>query len=232
VGAEGSAEAVGPSAGADGDAARGLPHETQPDSAVSVVSQETHVPPVPRLTPVQQIADAISDAASGELARPAVALPGARSLPPLRVLNIVLDPPDLGAVSVKMRMSGTKLDIDIAVSRKDVAALIGKDGETLSRSLQSSGYGIDAITIKEAVETGGTQAQHRHDPSQGAASGQQQSSFQTPSGSGQPGAMQSGGGRQHERASANPTNDAAQPGRNEVASDVPSPSRLGGDLYV
>jgi chemotaxis protein MotD len=226
-----------PSTG-NGDTGHDLPHaQTQPVATVSVVAQETHAVPVMRLTPVQQIADSIVSAAGGaqsaKLAGPVAPLappPGQAKLQPLQVLNVTLDPPGLGAVSVKMRLTGAKLDLQIEVSQKEIVPLLDKEGDSLSSSLQSSGYTIDNLTIK-AAENNGFSAQHRHDPSHGEASGQQ-SAFQSPSHSAQSGSPQSGGGRPDDRAPANTDGSAPQSNRNDVIDDAAVKNSLSGDLYI
>jgi flagellar hook-length control protein FliK len=217
------------------DAQRGVPLAV---AAVSVVTQETHAAPVMALSPVQQIAESIINAAGGaeptqipSRAAPLVP-PAQRSLPALQVLNIRLDPPDLGAISIKMRLTGTKLDLHIEVGQKDTVPLLGKDGDSLSSQLQSSGYTVDNLTIK-AAETNGIPAQHQHDPAQGQAQGQQ-SAFQSPGNSNQAGTGPGGDARPNDRQAAGANGGAQPSSSNEVTQDgaLAPQNSLGGDLYV
>ncbi|MFI5013857.1 MAG: flagellar hook-length control protein FliK [Hyphomicrobiales bacterium] len=186
---------------------------------------------------MQQIADSIIGAAGGappatlaSAVVPSAPEVGQPKLQPLQVLTITLDPPDLGAVLVKMRLTGTKLDLHIEVSQKETVPLLDKEGDSLSSSLQSSGYAIDNLTIK-AAENNGFSAQHQRDPSQSQASGQQ-SAFQSPSHSAQPGSPQSGDGRPHDRSPADGDGSAPQSQRKNVVGDAAVNSSLSGDLYV
>ena len=172
--------------------------EAEPVAAATVATQETHAPPVLALSPAQQIATSIVDAAGKAAAAqaPARAAPvpeqPARALQPLQVLDIKLSPPDLGEVTVKMRLSGgAKLELHIEVGQKDTVPLLGKDGDALSTQLQSSGYTVDALTIKTAESTGTSTQQQPHqqhgsqqEQTQGQASGFQPSSFAQQGGSG------------------------------------------------
>jgi chemotaxis protein MotD len=147
----------------------------------------------------------------------------------MQVLSITLSPPDLGEVSVKMRLSGTKLDLHIEVGEKDTVPLLDKDGDSLSTRLQSSGYTVDNLTIK-AAENNGVMSQRPHDASQGQP--QQQSGFQSSSFSQQGGSGPGADARPNDRqAAANPR--GAQPsGRNEVSQDGTVQIRRNGDLFV
>ena len=130
-----------------------------------------------RLTPVQQLANSIVEAAGTAADEPtplpqagavAASAPvgAAARIKPLQVLNITLDPPDLGSVSIKMRLTGQKLDLNIEVAQKDTVPLLGKEGDSLSNALQSSGYTVDSLTIK-AASGAAVGSQHHHDPSRG-----------------------------------------------------------------
>jgi chemotaxis protein MotD len=211
--------------------------QTQPVATITVVAQETHTPPVLALSPVQQIAASIIDAASAaetQTGAPHAASvlqpPAQASLPPLQVLNITLSPPDLGEVSVKMRLSGSQLDLHIEVGEKDTVPLLDKERDSLASRLQSSGYTVDSLTIK-AAENSGVSPQHQHDPSRGQAqpqqSGFQSSSFSQQSGSG-PGAE----ARSNDRQAAANLKGAQPSGRNEVPEDGAVQISRSGDLFV
>lgn len=221
-----------------------------PLASVSVVDQETHAAPVMRLTPVQQLANSIVEAAGTAADEPtplpqagavAASAPvgAAARIKPLQVLNITLDPPDLGSVSIKMRLTGQKLDLNIEVAQKDTVPLLGKEGDSLSNALQSSGYTVDSLTIK-AASGAAVGSQHQHDPSQGQGQSQghaqaqgQQSSSQFSAGSGQSGAAQGGDGGPNQRASAQGQGGAMDSGgSNQVGEDVVVQNSLSGDLYL
>ncbi|SEE94576.1 hook-length control protein FliK [Rhizobiales bacterium GAS191] len=216
-----------------------------PLATVSVVGQETHAAPVMSLTPVQQLAGSIVDAAGGPqstLPQEAAGVPTATTrIRPLQVLNIRLDPPDLGAVSVKMRLTGSRLDLNIEVGQKDTVPLLGKDGDALSKALQSTGYTVDNLTIKAAANSG-LGAQHQHDSSQG-----QQSASHSSAQSGQSGSAQGGDGRSNQRTASQGSfaqgssgqgssgqghDGAPDNGRSKIGEDVVHQNSPSGDLYV
>ncbi|MCG7392041.1 flagellar hook-length control protein FliK [Microvirga sp. ACRRW] len=65
----------------------------------------------------------------------------------LRVLNLQLHPAHLGAVTVKMRLAGESLDMELHVESEETAQLLKADSEKLSSLLRGSGYRPDTISI-------------------------------------------------------------------------------------
>jgi chemotaxis protein MotD len=65
----------------------------------------------------------------------------------LRVLNLQLHPADLGAVTIKMRLAGDGLEMELHVEREETAQLLRSDTEKLSSLLRGSGYRPDTISI-------------------------------------------------------------------------------------
>lgn len=103
----------------------------------------------------------------------------------LRVLNLQLNPVELGLVTIKMRLAGDSLEMELHVEKEETAELLRNDAEKLSSLLRTSGYRPDAITIQSTDTTShdrnalqrpqqGTQDQSF----QGAAAGQGHSSGQ------------------------------------------------------
>jgi len=148
---------------------------------VSVLDQQTHFMPPTGLAPIQQIADAVvaglprtagttpiaeaniltpgvDSQIQGSISSPA---PGAISLngsnaitrrpASVKVLNLTLEPQSLGSVTIKMRLSGTALNVEVELHRPDAMRLIDKDKDLLVAKLQSSGYAIDTLVIKPAA---------------------------------------------------------------------------------
>lgn len=66
----------------------------------------------------------------------------------LRILNLQLHPADLGVVTVKMRLAGDSLEMELHTEREETAQLLRNDSEKLSALLRGSGYRPDAITIQ------------------------------------------------------------------------------------
>lgn len=66
----------------------------------------------------------------------------------LRILNLQLHPADLGVVTVKMRLSGDSLEMELHTEKEETAQLLRHDSEKLSALLRGSGYRPDTITIQ------------------------------------------------------------------------------------
>lgn len=191
---------------------------------LTVLTRETHFEPVQRLSPVQQIVTTIvDDLATAE----AVEAPRASTMPdadtaqtlsrgPLRVLHIKLEPEDLGAVVLRMRLVGQSLELHLEASRAETARLLDKDRDALTRVLRASGYTPDVVTVQTAATPDSAQPQAGRSGGQDGATGaggfQQQ-----PSRDGRPG----------EGRSAPPSSP-----RPELAHDDADAGRAGGDVYV
>ncbi|SCY06018.1 flagellar hook-length control protein FliK [Microvirga guangxiensis] len=65
----------------------------------------------------------------------------------LRVLNLQLHPAHLGAVTIKMRLAGESLEMELHVEREETAQLLKTDSEKLASLLRGSGYRPDTISI-------------------------------------------------------------------------------------
>lgn len=72
----------------------------------------------------------------------------------LRVLNLQLHPAELGTVTVKMKLAGDTLEMELHVEREETAQLLRHDSEKLSALLRGSGYRPDVISIQAADGTG------------------------------------------------------------------------------
>lgn len=66
----------------------------------------------------------------------------------LRILNLQLHPADLGVVTIKMRLAGDSLEMELHTEKEETAQLLRNDSEKLSALLRGSGYRPDAITIQ------------------------------------------------------------------------------------
>jgi hypothetical protein len=129
---------------------------------VTVADQETHLPPVDRLSPVQQVVNIISNAASSAASSSETIQTASISLPDdstakstvLRVLNVTLQPESLGDVSVRMRLADGRLELDVEVGREETQKLIDADKKQLLDSLRSSGYAVDSVMIKTMTAHG------------------------------------------------------------------------------
>jgi flagellar hook-length control protein FliK len=91
----------------------------------------------------------------------------------LRVLSLQLNPVELGLVTIKMRLSGDSLEMELHVEKQETAELLRNDAERLSSLLRTSGYKPDVINIQTAESSN-----HDHNSFQRPHSGAQDQSFQ------------------------------------------------------
>ena len=139
--------------GGRGDATRALAAQKEPK--VSVVLQETHFAPVPQQSPAFQIVNRIIhdiEPADPVFTPQLAELPKDAAAAPLKVLHIQLDPPELGALTIRMSLKNDMLHMQIEASRHETAKLIERDQDALSGMLRSAGYSIDGLTVQ--VTTG------------------------------------------------------------------------------
>jgi chemotaxis protein MotD len=122
---------------------------------LTVLHQETHLPPVMRLSPFQQVIEPLRQAASELLAtRSAEAIPGLDSVKtgeidtPTKLLHLELKPVELGTIVVKLRLSHAGMEMRIETSRAETAAMLGKDTHALREVIRASGYSPDTISVE------------------------------------------------------------------------------------
>ncbi len=131
------------------------------EAKVSVVLQETHFAPAPQQSPAFQIANRIIHdiQADPAFAAQAAELPQDASSAPLKVLHIKLDPPELGALTIRMSLKNDTLHLQIEASRHETARLIERDHDALSGMLRSAGYSIDGLSVQVTTGDRGNGAQ-------------------------------------------------------------------------
>jgi chemotaxis protein MotD len=104
------------------------------------------------LPPAQQIADRIAAEATSapEFAeRTGIAPPMQQGMKPaLKILQIQLQPADLGIVTVRMELKDSELTLHVEADRKETADLIRNDQETLNNLLRSAGYNVDTGSVR------------------------------------------------------------------------------------
>jgi chemotaxis protein MotD len=121
---------------------------------VTVLRTETHLPPVTPTTPLHQLMAAITTDGLGAVTEPAA--PGApdpatapgpeRQL--VRTLDIRLEPPDLGSVTVKLRLSGEHLTLRISADSAATAQSLEQDRDTLASMLRGNGYSPEISAVR------------------------------------------------------------------------------------
>jgi chemotaxis protein MotD len=145
-----------------------LPEATK----VTVVQQETHLPPVPQFTATQQVANAVVAELDGSPARAVSATPdlavSQSNAPdqPLKILTISLEPPALGNVTVRLRLVGEAVSVHLAAERKDTSQMLDQQRDSIRDLMQSAGYVADVAPVQHGSLDGFQ-----------AGSGQSQSSF-------------------------------------------------------
>jgi chemotaxis protein MotD len=170
---------------------------------VTVLRTETHLPPVTPTTPLHQVVAAITTDGLGAPAEPAAAGapdPATAAGPErqlVRTLDIRLEPPDLGSVTVKLRLTGQHLTLRISADSATTAQSLEQDRDTLASMLRGNGYSpeISAVRHEPAAATAiltasGTDSAASSQSGANQAGGQGSSDGGARSQSGQPGSQQ------------------------------------------
>lgn len=79
-------------------------------------------------------------------ASPAQPRPGAYGV--ARSLDLQLEPEALGRITIRLRLSAGRLDVEIEAAQADAAKLIHDDAAQLARKLRGSGYVVDHLVVK------------------------------------------------------------------------------------
>lgn len=186
-----------------------LPETTK----VTVVQQETHLAPVPQFSATLQVANAVVSELKGSPAPTASAaadLAGATSNSPdqpLRILTVNLEPPALGNVTVRLRLVGTEMSVQLAAERKDTSTILDQQRDQIRDLMQSAGYVADVAPVQHGSLDG---FQAGSGQSQPQLSGQQQQSSQSQGAFGGTGTSsgQSDGGARQARQEQQPNQEA------------------------
>ena len=176
-----------------------------PVAKAVVREQETHFEPVQQVTTLQKIVDRmatdLATVASPEGTRAADA-PGletnkAADSRPVRMMTLELDPPNLGSVTVKMRLAGDSVEIHLTADRYETTQMLRQERGALTDAMQSAGYTFDIAAID-----------HTRTPDANLNNGQQQQ--QAPSD--QRSSLPSSGGSQADGGSSGRSSGDAQSG--------------------
>ncbi|MGL4396781.1 MAG: flagellar hook-length control protein FliK [Hyphomicrobium sp.] len=136
---------------------------------ISVVRQEAHIAPMTRQSPVQQLAAATASAAHAAVAVKDASAP-APEAPIVKVLELRLEPDNLGTITVRMSITNGHMRLVLGVEAQDVARQVERDREELGKFLQASGFILDAVDV-HAMRVEGTSspqgAEERRLPSSG-----------------------------------------------------------------
>lgn len=154
-----------------------LPEATK----VTVVQQETYLPPAQFNAP-QQVANAVVAELKESSAPAASAAPDLAASQtnapdqPLKILTVNLEPPALGNVTVRLRLVGTEVSVQLAAERKDTSLMLDQQRDQIRDLMQSAGYIADVAPVQHGSLDG---FQSGSGQSQPQLSGQQQSSPQS-----------------------------------------------------
>ncbi|WP_321340776.1 flagellar hook-length control protein FliK [Breoghania sp.] len=186
--------------------------------AIEVVRQETHFAPSQRIPPIQQVGQALSDALGKEQAaqggRASLSfgdtglLFGQSSGSAVKILEIRLQPQELGTVRVTMRIVEDRLQVDVRSANEQTVELLQKDKHMLDRLLNASGYKADSVTVQGIGDersafqvTAGSNAQNANNGTwQGEGRGANLFGGDAANGEGGQGARQDGGDDAHRSA--------------------------------
>lgn len=140
-----------------------------------------------------------------------------------REIVVRLDPEHLGSVSIRLKMSGGKIDVAIMVAETGTLDVLNRDRHLLTAAVSSAGLGTDSLVLLKAgaPEVPANQAVATN----GADAGSRQASDHGAPGSGDPAGT--GGRRRDERTHGPSSNDGAAD--DGIAASTPARA---GDLYV
>ena len=159
-----------------------LPEATK----VTVLQQETHLPPAQFNAP-QQVANAVVSELKESSASAASAVPDLATSQtnapdqPLKVLTVNLEPPSLGNVTVRLRLVGSEVSVHLAAERKDTSQMLDQQRDAIRDLMHSAGYVADVAPVQhgslDGFQSGSSQSQQQ--PSGQQLSGQHQPSSQS-----------------------------------------------------
>lgn len=167
-------------------AAKASARDSLPEATkVTVVQQETHLPPAQFSAP-QQVANAVVAELRESPAPTASATPDVAASQtnapdqPLKILTINLEPPALGSVTVRLRLVGTEVSVHLAAERKDTSLMLDQQRDSIRELMQSAGYVTDVAPVQhgslDGFQSGSGQSQPQL-TSQQQPSSQSQGSF-------------------------------------------------------
>jgi hypothetical protein len=126
---------------------------------LAVLAAETHFPPVVTLSPADQIFHRVAAELGAAIApadprrlRGSVGEAGeARdaSATCIRNLTVLLETGSLAPVTIKLRLSGNSLGLEIEADDLETTRLIGRDRQALAEKLRALGLSVDTLEVSE-----------------------------------------------------------------------------------
>jgi hypothetical protein len=137
-----------------------LPLRSHLREIVTVLAAETHFPPVAVASVIDQIFHRVGadlDAALGQAdpsknpgSASAVGELRETSATCIRTLTVLLEPANLGQVTIKLRLLGSTLGLEIEADDVEAARLIGRGRQSLAEKLRALGLSVDAVEVSDA----------------------------------------------------------------------------------
>ena len=78
----------------------------------------------------------------------------AQAAGPVKVLNLQLEPPSLGSVTISLNLSSGGLSVQMAASQASTVSLIERDKNSLSDQLRDLGYSIAGVAVTLGAHQG------------------------------------------------------------------------------
>lgn len=137
-------------------AAASAEHPVRAATKVAVLQQETHFQPVTPQALPQTIADFVGTEINGLTDQAAGARPVDGAASPLdpqtggptRVLTLRLDPPSLGTVTVKLRLTGGAVEVELTAARAETVQMLQQQRDALTDLMRSAGYSADVALVQ------------------------------------------------------------------------------------
>jgi chemotaxis protein MotD len=144
---------------------------------------------------------------------------------PTQSLSIQLRPVELGSVTAHLKYAGSGLSIDIEVETPEAHRRLSNDSSDIVKSLQSLGFQVDKVTVRQALAQSQTQSQGQQ---QGQAQGQAMGRDGSASQGGSPFSMSGqSGGNGHRQGSESRYENASERGIGMVRETADRVSRRG-----
>ncbi|WP_158808110.1 flagellar hook-length control protein FliK [Beijerinckia sp. L45] len=143
-------------------------------SIVTSVAVETQFAPGPTLSPMQQVIDTVQRLATGESAStsaPATVAVPVASAPTSRTMTLVLEPDNLGTVTVRMQLRGGSLDLQLDVANPQTLGLLTRDKDSLTAAMNSQDYQVGTLTMRASDTQTASQGQDNGTQNQDQRSG-------------------------------------------------------------
>lgn len=203
-----------------------VPHAAAPkkDAFVAPVSRGS---PDGEPSPAAQLAQSVAALAGpikpstgGVMTPPSGSTPGKASPAPfqaaakVQILQVQLEPESLGKVTVRMRLSGPRLDLRVEAERSETMHLIGKEKDVLTGKLEAAGYILEGVVIQPVEPKAQHQPLGLTVPAKDSFAGQ------------------ANGGSSHDRSPAPHDQSRSRPARPDESPDGYGARPTGGELYL